>query len=162
MEEYDLKIVERSGFPAKYRRTLARYYGTLPEQARIHAHKMCLDKARSGEEAYKCLLEVLHTMKLSESRRFEHDEETERLGTDIRIWRSKEETRKKPKIKTEFIRFNYHEIKEIREKGLSWRQLATYLEKTHKVTIGFSFLRRVFTEMAYEREVDGAPRPLRT
>ena len=61
--DYDLEIVKRSGFTADYRQVLARYYGTLPEQARIHAHRMCLDKGQSAEVAYRGLLEALDAMK---------------------------------------------------------------------------------------------------
>ena len=125
--DYDLEIVKRSGFTADYRQVLARYYGALPEQARIHAHGMCLDKGQSAEEAYRGLLEALHAMKLSESRRGEHDEETERLATAIRLWRVKGARRNKPNVKTAFIRLHYHELKDLREKGLSWRELETYL-----------------------------------
>ena len=49
--DYDLEIVERSGFTADYRQVLARYYGALPEQARIHAHGMCLDKETIGRRS---------------------------------------------------------------------------------------------------------------
>ncbi len=149
--DYDLEIVKRSGFTADYRQVLARYYGTLPEQARIHAHGMCLDKEQSAEEAYKGLLEALHAMKLSESRRGEYDEETERLATAIRVWRVKGARRNKPNVKTAFIRLHYHELKDLREKGLSWRELETYLYETYKTKIGFSFLRKVFTDATYER-----------
>jgi hypothetical protein len=150
--DYDLEIVKRSGFTADYRQVLARYYGTLPEQARIHAHQMCLNKGQSAEVAYRGLLEALHAMKLSESRRGEHDEETERLGTAIRIWRVKGARRNKPNVKTAFIRLHYHELKDLREKGLSWRELETYLHETHKIKIGFSFLRKVFTDATHESQ----------
>jgi hypothetical protein len=150
--DYDLEIVKRSGFTADYRQVLARYYGTLPEQARIHAHQMCLDKEQSAEVAYKGLLEALHAMKLSESRRGEYDEETERLATAIRVWRVKGARRNKPNVKTAFIRLHYHELKDLREKGLSWREMETYLYQTHKIKIGFSFLRKVFTDATYERQ----------
>lgn len=155
--DYDLKIVESSGFTADYRRVLARYYGALPEQARIHAHQMCLNKGQSAEAAYKGLLEALHAMKLSESRRGERDEETERLGTAIRLWRVKGARRNKPNVKTAFIRLHYHELKDLREKGLSWRELETYLYQTHKIKIGFSFLRKVFSDATYERQFGKHP-----
>jgi hypothetical protein len=155
--DYDLKIVESSGFTADYRRVLARYYGALPEQARIHAHQMCLNKGQSAEAAYKGLLEALHAMKLSESRRGERDEETERLGTAIRLWRVKGARRNKPNVKTAFIRLRYHELKDLREKGLSWRELETYLYETHKIKIGFSFLRKIFTDVTYERRFGKRP-----
>jgi hypothetical protein len=156
--DYDLEIVERSGFTADYRHALVRYYGALPEQARIHAHGMCLDKGQqSAEVAYRGLLEALHAMKLSESRRGEHDEETERLGTAIRLWRVKGARRNKPNVKTAFIRLHYHDLKDLREKGLSWRELETYLYDTHKVKIGFSFLRKVFSDATYERQFGKPP-----
>ena len=155
--DYDLKMVERSGFTADYRHVLVRYYGALPEQARIHAHEMCLNKGQSAEEAYRGLLEVLHAMKLSESRRGEHDEETEKLGTAIRLWRVKGARRNKPNVKTAFIRLHYHELKDLREKGLSWRELETYLHNTHKMKIGFSFLRKVYTDATYERQFGNHP-----
>ena len=155
--DYDLKIVESSGFTADYRRVLARYYGALPEQARIHAHQMCLNEGQSAEAAYKGLLEALHVMKLSESRRGERDEETEWLGTAIRLWRVKGARRHKPNVKTAFIRLHYHELKDLREKGLSWRELETYLYETHKIKIGFSFLRKIFTDVTYERRFGKRP-----
>ena len=155
--DYDLKIVESSGFTADYRRALARYYGALPEQARIHAHQMCLNKGQSAEAAYRGFLEALHTMKFSESRRGERDEETERLGTAIRLWRVKGARRNKPNVKTAFIRLHYHELKDLREKGLSWRELETYLYETHKIKIGFSFLRKIFTDATYERQFGKRP-----
>jgi hypothetical protein len=155
--DYDLEILERSGFTAEYRRVLARYYGTLPEQARIHAHGMCLGKEQSAEEAYRGLLEALRAMKLSESRRGERDEETERLATAIRLWRVKGARRSKPNVKTAFIRLHYHELKDLREKGLSWRELETYLSETHKIKIGFSFLRKIFTDARYERQFGKRP-----
>ncbi len=155
--DYDLEIVESSGFTADYRQVLARYYGTLPEQARMQAHRMCLGKDKSAEEAYKGLLEALHAMKLSESRRGERDEETERLGTAIRLWRVKGARRNKPNAKTAFIRLHYHELKDLREKGLSWRELETYLYQTHKIKIGFSFLRKIFTDATYERQFGKRP-----
>ncbi len=155
--DYDLKIVESSGFTADYRRVLARYYGALPEQARIHAHQMCLNKGQSAEVAYRGLLEALHTMKLSESRRGERDEETERLGTAIRLWRLKGARRNKPNVKTAFIRLHYHELKDLREKGLSWREMETCLYETHKIKIGFSFLRKIFTDATYERQFGKRP-----
>jgi len=155
--DHDPEIVVRSGFTADYRQVLARYYGALPEQAKMHAHQMCLNKGQSAEEAYKGLLEALHVMKLSESRRGEHDEETERPATAIRLWRVKGARRNKPNIKTAFIRLHYHELKDLREKGLSWRELETYLCQTHKTKIGFSFLRRVFTDLTYERQFGKHP-----
>jgi hypothetical protein len=147
---YDLEMVERSRFPAEYRRSLARYYSALPEEARIHAHSMCCAMGQSAEEAYLKFLDALRTMRLSESRRGEHDEQTEGLGTAIRLWRTKGVRRNKPNIKTAFIRLHYHELKDLRENGLSWRGLETYLYEKYKVKIGFSFLRRIFADTTYE------------
>jgi hypothetical protein len=151
MENYDLSSIETPGFAKDYRRMLARYYGDLPEQARIHVHKMCLGRAQSPEESYRIFLETLHAMKLTESPFRYEDEERARLGTAIRLWRLEEKKRKKPKVKTAFVHLHYHEILELREQGLTWRQLEHCLKKTHSVQIGFSFLRRVFMETAYER-----------
>jgi len=65
--------------------------------------------------------------------------------------------RNKPNVKTAFIRLHYHELKDLREKGLSWRELETYLYETYKTKIGFSFLRKVFTDATYERQFGKRP-----
>jgi len=81
--DYDLEYVEKTGLSADYRQNLARYFGSLPEQARIHAFRMWLDAVGTSvpqaEEAYGCFLTTLHILKRSESRHGEHEE----LGTRL-------------------------------------------------------------------------------
>jgi hypothetical protein len=151
--DYDLEYVEKTGLSADYRQSLARYFGTLPEQARIHAFRMWLDavgaRVPQAEEAYGCFLTTLHILKRSESRHGEHEE----LGTRLRLWRVKGARRQKPKAKTAFIHLHFHELHDLRTNGLSWRDLETYVYEKHKIKIGFSYLRRVLAEAAQLRNL---------
>ncbi len=150
--DYDLEYVEKTGLSADYRQNLVRYFASLPEQARIHAFRIWLDAVGTSvpqaEEAYGCFLVALDTLKRSESRHGEHDEE---LGTALRIWRVKGARRQRPKAKTAFIHLHFHEHQELRTNGLSWRKLEIYVFEKHKIKIGFSYLRRVFAEAAQLR-----------
>ena len=149
--DYDLMYVEKTGLNAESRQSLVRYFASLPEQARIHAFRMWLDAVGTGvpqaEEAYGCFLTTLHLLKRSESHRGEHEE----LGSALRLWRVKGARRQKPKAKTAFIHLHFHELRDLRNNGLSWRNLETYVFEKHKIKIGFSFLRRVFAEAAQMR-----------
>lgn len=165
MDEYDIKYVEKmSGLKTEYRNTLAEYYRKLPEHARIYAHTMSLNLLNEGnlvddghsstEHVYVFFLKALKKMKLSESHRREQDEEMEKLGMAIRIWRAKERKRRKPNVKGAFIEIHYHELRDLRGKDLSWRELETYIQNEHKVKIGFSYIRKIFREIEYERQFE--------
>jgi len=160
--DYNLKYVDEiSGITGQYRSTLVNYFAKLPESGRIHAFMICVDLLNknitssddkySYEKAYTCFIKALQKMKLSESMYREQNEESEKLSTLLRGWKVKEMARLKPSRKKAFIELHFHDLVDLKKEGRTWREIENYLQKTYKIKIGFSYLRKVYAEIEYER-----------
>lgn len=168
---YDQKEVDRlSGTTEAQRATLFRWLAKQGEQTRIEAAKLQTDLIRQNRQQsdkskhpefvfamHILALVKMHWIETAQSQKVQMSESEAAKLTGIRIERIKAQRRKKSSPKKEAIRIRfYHEIKMLRENGLSWRQVSDYIAKNHKTRIGFSYLRETFAELTEEKEKAGA------
>ena len=163
-------VYELTGLSEPNRKRLINYYARLPEETRIEAHKLQTDlirqkrdkyeNPRQHEFTYAMLLLALTRMKSLESaqgtKRALNDEEAERI-TEIRIQRildRKNKGRKSEQKHLIEIRF-YEEIKNLKDKGLSWRDIADYISKYHKKKISHGYLRQCYYQIQKEKIIRG-------
>ena len=170
-EGYDTAYVySLTGLSEPNRKRLINYYARLPEQSRIEAHKLQTDllrqkrdkydNAKHQEFTYAMFLLALAGMKSLESaqaaKRALSDEEAEKI-TELRIKRILAGKNKGRESKTKHlieIRF-YEEIKNLKDKGLTWRDIAEYIKKYHKKKISHGYLQQCFYQIKREKKIRG-------
>ena len=84
------------------------------------------------------------------------DEEAEKI-TELRIQRiiaEKNKGRASQQKHLIEIRF-YEEIKNLKEKGLSWREIAIYIKKFHKKKISHGYLQQCYHQIQREKKIRG-------
>jgi hypothetical protein len=173
MYDYDIHFVDTiTSMHGDRRDALWRWIAKQPEPVRIEAMKMMADYLRQNpagtdrlpEYVYSALCVVLNDMHRVETKdalqRGMTVEEAQRL-TDIRIERIRvSKWKRKKRDKLELIRSRYmSEIGYMREKGLSWRDISSYLRKYHHVSISHGYLQRAYTKI---REEEGRNDPVET
>ena len=170
MYEYDLREVEElTGLTREERDHAMRWLAKQPEPVRMEAVKLGLDKVKklAGERKVReKATEVLYAMLVRAARdmwwveqakalkrKGKVDEETARRILEIRAARIKAGRKRKSAKKYRRIKLElYWRIKQLLEQGLSWRQIAEYLAKYHKLRISHSYLREAFLRASKELE----------
>ena len=167
MYEYNINFVDKiTKLPTEQRDNLWKWITTQSEPVKIEAFKMMIDylhrKPPAGiqkhkvEYIYSALISVFRDMNRIETKdalkRGMKIKEALKLS-DIRIERMKaNKWKRKKKVKSELIRKRYlSEIKRMREKKLSWRDIAKYLKKYHHLKISHGYLQRIFNK--YSKKV---------
>jgi hypothetical protein len=171
MQSYDMDYVySLTGLSEPNRKRLINYYARLPEQTKIEAHKLQTDlirqsrdkydNARQQEFTYAMLLLALAKMKSLElaqtTKKALTDEEAGKI-TELRIQRilaAKNKGRESKQKHLIEIRF-YEEIKNLKEKGLSWREIAEYIKKYHKKKISHGYLQQCYHQIKREKKIRG-------
>lgn len=166
MYEYNINFVDKiTRLETEQRDNLWKWITTQSEPVKIEAFKMMIDLLRQKPPAgvqkhkveyiYSTLTSVLRDMNRIETKdalkRGMKSEEALKLS-DIRIERMKaNKWKRKKKVKSELIRKRYLvEIKRMREKKLSWRDISKYLRKYHHINISHGYLQRVFEKYSKE------------
>lgn len=167
---YDEKEVDRlSETSATERASLYRWLAKQGEQTRIEAMKLQTDLIRQHRDRadkekrpefhyamHVLALVKMHWIETAQSQKARLTNTEAAKLTEIRIERVLAQKRKKSSPKKEAIRIRFfHEVKMLREKGLSWRQVSDYIAKNHKTKIGYSYLRECFVELSAEKEKAG-------
>ncbi|MBF0398632.1 MAG: hypothetical protein HQK78_17790 [Desulfobacterales bacterium] len=158
--QYNIKIVnEISQTDAQERLELFRWIAVQSDFVKIEIIRLQTDLSRQKRSEYNQEISnefyyavyilaakmVMHYDKQSKKSNFQEGlKEAEKLShirtSNIRM---KSKTRKKDIIK---IRF-YNEIKRLREvEKLSWRKIAEYIKKYHKVTITHGYIQQIYKE----------------
>ncbi len=160
MYQYDLEyLTQLCRLTELQRATLARYYQQLPELARIEAHALQTDlirqhrqerrSDRSAEFTYGMLLLALKKMRDTEQglqKKGKLTLENAKQITELRIARSKAHKQQQANPLRQRIEVQHGElIKRLREKEqMSWREIADYLQRYHRLQASHTYLRRCF------------------
>lgn len=159
----DEDYIERlTGMKARMRLELAGYYGRLNESGKIEAHRRATDvfrfwrsqgkteKQRDGENNYAALLTALKTMRNEERKPPDKISGDEQLRLRIKRM-AKDRKPKSAKMKDILEKRYMTEIGRLREEGLSWRQISSYMKKYHGKMISHTYLKRIFEENAAQK-----------
>jgi len=165
MYKYNINFVDKiTRLETEQRDRLWRWITRQSEPVKIEAFKMMIDllfqkppagQKHQAEYIYSALISALRDMKKIETKdalkRGMKSEEALKLS-DIRIELLKaNKWKRKKKVKSELIRKRYLvEIKRMREKKLSWRDISKYLKKYHHINISYGYLQRVFEKYSKE------------
>ena len=132
----------------------------LPVQSARQASGVRLDQGKIDRKRAAMLLLALASMKSLESaqaaKKALSDEEAEKI-TELRIKRILAGKNKGRESKTKHlieIRF-YEEIKNLKDKGLTWRDIAEYIKKYHKKKISHGYLQQCFYQIKREKKIRG-------
>jgi hypothetical protein len=168
MMDYNSQEVDRlSGTTEAQRATNFRWLALQGEQTKIEAMKLQTDLIRQNrrqgigqtmtpEFVYAMFALALVKMIWAETAQRRKGgklsaEEFENIQ-EIRIDRIRGKKRKKTSPKKEVIRVRYFQlIQTLREKELSWRQIADYISTHHKVKFTHSYIRQSFLELSEEK-----------
>jgi hypothetical protein len=171
-------IQKLTGIDFDDRATMCRYFGKMPEADRIEACHLQEDlihqnrkewKSRPKAEFYYAML-VLALWKMEWSRNSKalskksglSQEEAEAQAEElykrqlatfkaIRKERKKKSSPKAIAIDKKF----YQRVTSLRKEGLSWREVAEYIERYYKIKISHSYLRDVYLRETKDREKRG-------
>lgn len=143
------------------RSALVRYYQQLPELARIEAHALQTDLIRqhrqerrpdrAAEFTYAMLLQALHKMRYTEEglqRKGRVSLEDAKRISELRIQRAKAgKTERTSPLRCKIEVQHGELVKRLRKKEqMSWREIAAYLQRYHRLQISHTYLRRCFAE----------------
>jgi len=164
-------VVQLTGFSVKTRRALSRYYAGLPAQGRIEIHRSQFALIRrhrkkkiSGKEPeffHAMLLLALHRMSVIEktdqphrkgSRSSEKIQEAQR----IRKMRIQAHHKRKPAEVKDKVKAIFEVIRQLRNRGDSWRETSKYLAGRHRLKISPDYLKRCFDQIITEQKAGGA------
>lgn len=116
----------------------------------INSLRSRMDKEYKSEFYYACRIisikRYLDTMN-GFSRKQDMSEEQLQKIQDLRIQfiKSKKKKDRSTQI-SDIIRIRYDEITQLRSKGLSWRDIANYMQAFTKTKIHFTYLRKIYYE----------------
>lgn len=161
MYDYDLHYVQTlCGLTELQRRDLCRWYYRLPETVRIEAGRLQTDLIRQHRQRqqagklpeflFAMLLLALQMMRSVEGgldRKGRLTLDQARRISEIRLARAQAERtgRKSPK-KNKLEQRHAEQVRRLREEGFSWREVAEYLKRYHRLEISHTYLRQLFTE----------------
>lgn len=144
-----------TGLKTRTRLGLAGYYANLNESGKIDAHRRQVEvfrvwrtqgkteRTKDGENNYAALLVALKAMQ-----KIEKTPVTSNENFEFRIDRLKKDRKPKPQKMKDVIKRRYlTEITRLRDEGLSWRQISSYLEKYFKKKISHTYLKSVVEEL---------------
>jgi hypothetical protein len=164
-------VVQLTGFSGKTRRALSRYYAGLPAAGRIEIHRRQLDLIRrhrkkkiSGKEPeffHAMLLLALHRMYVVEKtdqphRKGSRSSEKMREAHRIRKMRIQAQHKRKPAVVKGKVKALLEVIRELRNRGDSWREASKYLAGMHRFKISPDYLKRCFDQIVTEQKAGGA------
>lgn len=169
---YDMAYVVRlTGFSVKTRRALSQYYTGLPAAGRIEIHRSQFDLIRrhrkkkiSGKEPeffHAMLLLALHRMFAIEKtdqphRKGSMSSEKMREAQRIRKMRIQAHNKRKPAAVKGKVKVLFEVIRELRNRGDSWREASKYLAGRHRFKISPDYLKRCFDQIVTEQKAGGA------
>lgn len=169
MYNYDADyVLELTGISVQEAESLTKYYAKLPFKVQAESYKLQTDfarqnKSKQDKEHMSEFYFGMHLLALRAMKRIETAQATKDALTEeealklhkLRIERIKAGRGKKDSKKARLVKETYfEEIKEmyVNEK-LSWREIADYLAKYHKVRISHGYLQQKFNEaMLYDIE----------
>jgi hypothetical protein len=163
---YDVEYIRNlTGISSSEEDKLIRFFYRLGPRARVEAFKLEMDFYRKHfhkrernkipEFTYAMFLlalKAMHKIELQlKIKKALSLEEAEKI-TRLRIERIKAQKRAKKSKKREYIEQNLPLIKQLRDAGLSWRDIAAYIKKYHRVKIAPSYLHMIYKEILGSEE----------
>jgi len=163
---YDVEYIRKlTGISSSEEDKLIRFFYRLGPRARVEAFKLELDLYRKHfhkrerdklpEFTYAMFLlalKAMHKIELQlKIKKALSLEEAEKI-TKLRIERIKAQKRAKKSKKREYIEQNLALIKQLRNAGLSWRDIAAYIKKYHRVKIAPSYIHMIYKEIIGNEE----------
>ena len=163
---YDIEYIRRlTGISSSEEDKLIRFFYRLGPRARVEAFKLELDLYRKHfhkrerdkipEFTYAMFLlalKAMHKIELQlKIKKALSLEEAEKI-TKLRIERIKAQKRARKSKKREYIEQNLALIKQLRDAGLSWRDIAAYIKKYHRVKIAPSYIHMIYKEIIGSEE----------
>lgn len=167
MYDYDLPYVQTlCGLTELQRRDLCRWYSRLPESVRVEACRLQTDLIRQHRQRQQAgkMPEFLHAMLVLALQKMRSVEggldrkgrltlEQARRISEIRLARAQaERTGRKSPTRHKLELQHAEQIKRLRGEGLSWREVAEYLRRYHRLEVSHTYLRRVFKESAAKND----------
>ena len=160
MYEYDIGYIEQlTSFDTARRTELVRYYAKLPDAVRCESHRMQSDlmrqhkakrqTGRSTEFFHAMFLLALSKMQWIENSQAVKsalpDEQSAKI-TRIQVARIKAEKKNKEAPTRQWITLRHEDIRQLRDEGLSWRQISDYYARFRRKRINHSYLRSCYLE----------------
>ncbi len=165
---YDIAVIDQlSGTSAAQRTKNFRWLAQQGEQTKIEAGKLQTDLIRQqrqhgsqtmtpefGYAMHALAVQKMVWLETAQKRKgAQLSEEEFAQVQEIRINRIQAKKRKKSSPKRDIIRLRFYQlIKSLREKSLSWREVADYLATHHKVKLAHSYLRESYNELTAEKD----------
>ena len=154
---YDVDYIRKlTGIPSSEEDKLIRFFYRLGTRARVEAFKLELDlyrkhfhereRGKIPEFTYAMFLLAIKSMhKVELQLKIKKALSLQEAGkiTKLRIERLKAKKRVKKSNKREYVEQNLAMIKQLRDAGLSWRDVSTYIKKYHRVKIAPSYLHMI-------------------
>jgi hypothetical protein len=153
LDEHYLERI--TGLDSDRRNTLAGYYGSLDELARVEAHRRQreifrewladnkMPPNRGGEANYAAFLSALLAM-VSEEQRANPDFLSEKASVSSTM---KQRKPRKQRLRNSLEKRFMSELIRLREEeNLSWRQLSEYFKKEFRKTVSHTYLKRIYDE----------------
>ncbi|MBU1171299.1 MAG: hypothetical protein KKD44_17200 [Proteobacteria bacterium] len=142
-----------STFKRKKRKEVLNYFKNLPEKYIIDiCHELsCLNgKDKDPLVVYETFLTLINDrlwIETALSRKYRLSQEELDLANKIKRSRVSSKRKEKTSPVYDVVRKNYiWLINDLREEGLSWRQISLYLEMNHNICISYTYLRSIFLE----------------
>lgn len=166
MNNYFIPEIDRlTGTTSPERQILMNWFAKQGEQTRLEAFKLQTDLAQQRHSEYRkeyrsefyyaMLILALNKMKWTKSAQRQKQaltpEQTHHI-TEIRIARIKAKRKAKTAPQKELIRTRfYEEIKQLRARELSWREIEDYIAQHHKKKFSHGYLQQCFHQLTIEQ-----------
>jgi len=159
-----------TGLDQMNRNVLGIFYARLPDTEKIEAHKLAADLGRQhrqgknlakpGEYSYAMLLLALAKMKWTRSdlvKKSNIAAEKARRITELQVRTIKASGPVRKSRKQQALDLQlYHVVRDLREnKKMSWRKIASYLGKYHKLKITHVWAMKTYNRLRKERLLRG-------
>lgn len=159
MYDYDLNCVQKlCGLTELQRRDLCRWYAKLPETVRVEAYRLQTDLIRQHRQRQQpgqvpeflyamqmLALQLMRSVEGGLDRKGKLTLEQARRISEIRLARAQADkaSRKNPtRAKLELRHAG--DVRRLRGEGLSWREVAAYLKRYHRLEVSHTYLQRLF------------------
>lgn len=171
MTEED-QIYSLIGIDKLRRSGMARYYGRLTEAERVEAIRLAYDLAKQnmekadedirGKPEFFYAMLCLSTWKMNwirEALMKKNPNLTPEQSQEIAerrlasVLSARNDRMKRGRLKVLLDVRLYNVVRELRDKGLSWRECTGYLKKFHKTQISHVHLRSIFLRITKERRI---------
>lgn len=167
-------IYNLTGLDQLKRATMSRYFGRISEDERVETVKLAYDLAKQnmekadetirGKPIFFYGMLCLSAWKLKWTREVlsqKNPNLTPRQAKEITerriegVFAVRRDRVKRGRLKTLMEIRLFHVVKELRSKGVSWREVSVYLKKYHKTQISFVHLRKLYERLTLERKLRG-------